>query len=74
MMKVLKMTKSVLSSGNPARISAAVAADPDIAERAAIREFDGGLSRRDAEIAALQDFLGEIEERQPYQRLAAAHR
>jgi hypothetical protein len=48
-----------LSSGNPAKIAAAVAADPDIAERAAIREFDGGMDRRDAEIAALRDFLGD---------------
>jgi hypothetical protein len=48
-----------LASGNPAKISAAVAADPGIAERAAIREFDGGMGRRDAEIAALRDFLGD---------------
>lgn len=62
-----------LSSGDPAKIAVAVAADPDIAERAAIREYDGGMNRRDAEIAALHDFLGDIEERQPY-RLPAAGR
>ena len=58
---LIRAARLALSSGSPARIAAAVAADPDIAERAAIREYDGGMSRRDAEVAALQDFLGEIE-------------
>ena len=61
----MNMARSALASGDPARISAAVAADPDIAERAAIREYDGGLSRRDAEVAALRDFLGEIAAPEP---------
>lgn len=51
---------AAIKSGDPALIAAAVAADPDIAERAAIMEYDAGLSRRDAEVAALQDFLGEV--------------
>jgi hypothetical protein len=56
---LMNMARSALASGNPAKIAAAVAADPDIAERAAIREYDGGMSRRDAEAAALQDFLSD---------------
>lgn len=59
---VTNRARLALSSGDPAKIAAVVAADPDIAERAAIREFDGGLSRRDAEVAALQDALGEIDD------------
>ena len=54
------IVRLALSSSDPARIAAAVAVDPDIAERAAIREFDGGMCRRDAEVAALHDVLDEI--------------
>jgi hypothetical protein len=56
---LIRAASLALSSGSPAKIAAAVAADPDLAERAAIRQYDGGLSRRDAEIAALQDFLAD---------------
>lgn len=36
-----------------------VAAEPALAERAAIREIDGGMSRSDAEIATLFDLVEE---------------
>jgi arylsulfatase A-like enzyme len=48
-----------VKTGDPALIAAAVAADPDLAERAAIREFDGNMSRLDAEIATLFDAIEE---------------
>lgn len=59
---VTNRARLALSSGDHEQISAAVAADPDIAERAAIREYEGGMSRRDAEVAALQDALDEIDD------------
>jgi hypothetical protein len=48
-------------TGDPEKIAAVVAADPDLMERAAIREHEGNMSRPDAEIAALFDFIDESE-------------
>jgi hypothetical protein len=48
------------SSADLAAIALLIAADPELAERAAIREIDGGMSREDAERAALQDLLDEV--------------
>jgi hypothetical protein len=50
---------AAVKSGYPAKISAAVAADPDLIERAAIREYDGNMPRIDAELAILLDVLDE---------------
>ncbi|UEM08228.1 hypothetical protein JL101_036415 (plasmid) [Skermanella rosea] len=50
---LLSAIASALKSGDPARIAAIVASDPDLSERAAISEYDGGMPRRDAERAAL---------------------
>jgi hypothetical protein len=47
-------------SGDPAKIAAAVAVDPELVERAAIKEFDGGMTRADAEVSTLMDVLDEV--------------
>lgn len=44
---------------DPAQISAAVASDEDLGERAAIRQYDGNMPRIDAELATLMDALDE---------------
>jgi len=46
-------------TGDPAKIAAAVAADPDLIERSAIREHDGGMCRLDADLATLLDVIDE---------------
>jgi hypothetical protein len=46
-----------IRTGDPAKIAAAVAADPDLAERAAIREYEGSMDRLDAELATLLDAI-----------------
>ena len=40
-------------------IAAAVAEDPDLGERASIKEFDGNMTMLDAQIATLHDALDE---------------
>lgn len=49
-----------VNSGCPALISITVAYFPDLQERAAIKEFDAGMSRLDAELSTLMDELDEI--------------
>ena len=54
----------------PERLNAALRLVPDheketLEERAAIREYDGGLDRDDAERAVLSDFLCDVRSRKP---------
>ena len=56
----IKAARLALASGDPKAIAAAVAANPDITERAAIMEIDGGMTGVAANLAALQDFLGDL--------------
>jgi hypothetical protein len=44
------------------KIAMAIAANPDLVERAAIMEFESGMSRHDAERAALQNWIDEKSE------------
>jgi hypothetical protein len=46
-----------VNSGDPAMIAAAVASDPDLEERASIREHDGKMTRLEANLATLLDIL-----------------
>jgi hypothetical protein len=53
------------TAGDPSIPALPGAADPEalrefLEERAAIREFDGGCSREDAEAAALEDLRGQV--------------
>jgi hypothetical protein len=50
---------AAIRTGDPTRISTVVASNPDLLERAAIREIEGGMSRPDAEIAVLHDIVEE---------------
>jgi hypothetical protein len=50
---------AAVRTGDPAKIASAAAADPDLAERAAIREYDGKMPRLDAELATLLDAIDE---------------
>jgi hypothetical protein len=50
---------AAIRTGDPARISTVVASNPDLGERAAIREIEGRMSRPDAEIAVLHDVVEE---------------
>lgn len=50
-----------VACGDPKLIEAAVNKYPDLGERAAIREFDGGFDRVVAGWQALQDLLDEVE-------------
>jgi hypothetical protein len=52
--------RSAVAYGDPKLIEAAVNKYPDLAERAAIREFEGGFDRAAAEWHALQDLLDEV--------------
>jgi hypothetical protein len=47
-------------TGDPTKIAAAVACNPDLLERAAIREIEGNMSRLDAELSTLLDAIGEV--------------
>jgi hypothetical protein len=53
------MIVAAVRSGAPAQIAAAVTSDADLGERAAIRQYDGGMSRIDAELATLMDAMDE---------------
>jgi hypothetical protein len=50
---------AAVRSDDPALIAAAVASDADLSERAAIRQYDGGMCRLDAELATLLDVIDE---------------
>ena len=52
---------NALDSGTPEAIHAIVKSCPDLEERAAIREYDGGMHRSEAEAAALRDVLAEFD-------------
>lgn len=55
-----RLITRAVNSGCPALISITVAYFPDLQERAAIKEFDAGMSRLDAELSTLMDELDEI--------------
>lgn len=55
-----KLIAKAVNSGCPALISITLAYFPDLQERAAIKEFDGGMPRLDAELSTLMDELDEI--------------
>lgn len=59
--KIPRSIVVAVNSGDPEKIAAVVAFHPSLAERSAIREFEGGMTRLDADLATLLDVLDEAE-------------